>query len=219
MNIKLLLKVTISISFLVIFSISAVLSNPNQSYECGDIDISGFVDIDDLVYMVDFQFSGSPPPVYRWLGDFDQTGEIDIADLVYMVEYMFLSGPPLYCNFFHEENPGSCLNQFKSSDKNTGCSDTLVGNGTEEMIAQWYGEGIKITHTNVLHRCCLEYQVNYNIQYPGEYIIVDAYEKDIAGNVCYESGYFQLESYSNYINYPWPEPLRAWMLRSRMCSR
>ncbi|MFC1475201.1 hypothetical protein ACFLQG_01000 [Candidatus Zixiibacteriota bacterium] len=201
MNIKLLLKVTITISSLVIFFIPSVLSNSIQSYKCGDFDNTGIIDISDMVYMVEFQFEGGPPPDYVWQGDFDQTGEIDIADLVIMVEYMFLEGPPLYCIFLHEENSGPCLNQFEYVDKNDGCGDTLVGNGTEDMIAEWFGDRIKITHNNFFWHCCLDYRVNYNIQYVGEYIIVDAYEIDDAPSICFTSDYYQRESMSPNINY------------------
>ena len=44
--------------------------------------------------------------------------------------------------------------------------------------------------------------MNYNIQYPGDYILIDAYEKDNAPGICFTSGYYQLESYSGYITYP-----------------
>ncbi|MCK4655447.1 MAG: hypothetical protein KAT85_00395, partial [candidate division Zixibacteria bacterium] len=30
--------------------------------ECGDVDLSGGVDIDDVVYLINFIFSGGPPP-------------------------------------------------------------------------------------------------------------------------------------------------------------
>jgi hypothetical protein len=30
--------------------------------ECGDVDLSGGVDVDDIVYLINYVFSGGPPP-------------------------------------------------------------------------------------------------------------------------------------------------------------
>ncbi|MCK4460339.1 MAG: hypothetical protein KAW46_00960, partial [candidate division Zixibacteria bacterium] len=61
------------------------------------------IDISDLVYLVDYMFTGGPePPCWRE-GDVDgsnygQSGpdDIDISDLVYLIDYMFTggAGPP-----------------------------------------------------------------------------------------------------------------------------
>ncbi len=67
-----------------------------------DGDVLDIIDIDDLVYMVEYQFGDPPgsnpaPPCFEE-GDADPVespnGEIDIGDLVMMVEYQFGSGPP-----------------------------------------------------------------------------------------------------------------------------
>ena len=63
------------------------------SYVPGDLDMSGGVDVTDLVYMVDYYFAGGPPPVLSYLADTDGSCQLDIADLVYLVDYMFASGP------------------------------------------------------------------------------------------------------------------------------
>jgi len=65
----------------------------------GDMDHSGGatpIDISDLVYLVDYMFTGGPVPVCFEEGDVDAggTAPIDIADLVYLVDFMFNSGPP-----------------------------------------------------------------------------------------------------------------------------
>jgi len=63
----------------------------------GDVDHSGVlpIDISDLVYLVDYMFSGGPEPYCFGEGDIDGSGTqpIDISDLVYLVDYMFTSGP------------------------------------------------------------------------------------------------------------------------------
>lgn len=64
----------------------------------GDIDHSGpDIDISDLVYLVDYMFTGGPVPPCLAEVDVDGSGgpaPIDIADLVYLVDYMFTGGPP-----------------------------------------------------------------------------------------------------------------------------
>jgi len=65
-----------------------------------DHDPTGQIDIGDLVYMVDFMFTGGPAPICFDEGDVDASDvePIDIADLVYLVDYMFNSGaPPTPC--------------------------------------------------------------------------------------------------------------------------
>jgi len=63
----------------------------------GDVDGSGYIDVSDLVYLVDYIFSGGPEPPCWDEGDVDASGfwpwPIDIADLVYLVAYMFAQGP------------------------------------------------------------------------------------------------------------------------------
>jgi len=61
----------------------------NVDYDPGDA-----VDISDLVYLVDYMFTGGPPPPCFEEADMDCSGGIDISDLVYLVDYMFNNGPP-----------------------------------------------------------------------------------------------------------------------------
>jgi len=65
----------------------------------GDVDHSGpGVDISDLVYLVDYMFTGGPAAPCSDEANIDGTGELDIADLVYLVDYMFSGGPaPMAC--------------------------------------------------------------------------------------------------------------------------
>lgn len=62
----------------------------------GDIDHAGGaspIDISDLVYLVDYMFTGGPPPPCMEEGNIDGAGDLDISDLVYMVDFMFSGGP------------------------------------------------------------------------------------------------------------------------------
>jgi len=68
-------------------------------FVCGDVDgnESG-PDIADLVYFVQWMFSGGPVPPEWGAADVNGSGGFaDIADMVYIVDYMFNDGPPLAC--------------------------------------------------------------------------------------------------------------------------
>jgi len=62
-------------------------------YVCGDANTSGESDIDDVVYIVAYIFSGMQAPVPLTSGDVDCSGECDIDDVVYLIGYIFLGGP------------------------------------------------------------------------------------------------------------------------------
>jgi len=65
----------------------------NEPYDIGDCDHSGLIDIDDIVFLIDYLFQGGPAPDPLELGDTDCSGGIDIDDVVYLIEYVFQSGP------------------------------------------------------------------------------------------------------------------------------
>ena len=68
-------------------------------YDGGDV-----IDISDLVYLVDYMFTGGPAPQCWEEANVDGSGpinppldgpaDIDISDLVYLVDFMFTGGPP-----------------------------------------------------------------------------------------------------------------------------
>jgi hypothetical protein len=66
--------------------------------EPGDADNSGDVDIDDVVYLIAFIFSGGPPPQPDiCCGNANGSGgeaSVDIDDVVYLIAYIFSGGPP-----------------------------------------------------------------------------------------------------------------------------
>ncbi len=59
---------------------------------CGDADLSGAVDIDDVVCVVAYIFSGGAPPDPIDTGDVDCSGGIDIDDVDYLAAYVFSGG-------------------------------------------------------------------------------------------------------------------------------
>ena len=62
----------------------------------GDINHDGAptIDISDLVYLVDYMFTGGPLPPCMEEGNVNALDGIDISDLVYLVDYAFNGGPP-----------------------------------------------------------------------------------------------------------------------------
>jgi hypothetical protein len=62
-------------------------------YVNGDADRSGGVDIDDVVYLISYIFSGGPPPDPPDAGDANCSYDLDIDDVVYLIAYIFSGGP------------------------------------------------------------------------------------------------------------------------------
>jgi hypothetical protein len=62
------------------------------SYVVGDADQSGEVDIDDVVYLISYIFTGGPAPIPLLSGDAECSGEVDIDDVVYLISYIFAGG-------------------------------------------------------------------------------------------------------------------------------
>ncbi len=62
-------------------------------YICGDADGSQEVDIDDVVYLIQYIFAGGTAPDPLESADADCSTEIDIDDVVYLITYIFSQGP------------------------------------------------------------------------------------------------------------------------------
>jgi hypothetical protein len=61
----------------------------------GDADGTGAIDIDDVVYLIAYIFSGGPAPI-PWpiaSGDANCDCAVDIDDVVYLIAYIFSGGP------------------------------------------------------------------------------------------------------------------------------
>ncbi len=55
----------------------------------GDVNLDGQIDIADLLYLIDYQFAGGPPPLLNASADMDKNGQLDISDLMSLIDYMF----------------------------------------------------------------------------------------------------------------------------------
>lgn len=65
----------------------------SEPFICGDGDNSGGVDIDDVVFLIQYIFAGGPAPEPLEVGDADCSGGVDIDDVVYLIQYIFGGGP------------------------------------------------------------------------------------------------------------------------------
>jgi hypothetical protein len=70
----------------------------SESYVCGDANSSGYVDIDDVVYILLYAFAEGPPPVPLESADTNCTGSIDIDDVVLIIEWAFMENPAGPCD-------------------------------------------------------------------------------------------------------------------------
>lgn len=65
----------------------------------GDANFSGNMDINDILYIVDFLFyEGEFPQPELDAGNFNCTADVDVTDLIALVAYLFRGGPAPTCN-------------------------------------------------------------------------------------------------------------------------
>jgi hypothetical protein len=79
-------------------TLSVVPKVSREPGQCGDANASGGVDIDDIVYLIAYIFSGGPGPVPAdCAGDANGSAgsvPVDIDDVVYLIAFVFQGGPP-----------------------------------------------------------------------------------------------------------------------------
>jgi len=63
-----------------------------RAYRCGNADNLGGIDIDDVVYLIQYLFAGGPAPDPLDSGDVDCSSITDIDDVVYLITYLFQGG-------------------------------------------------------------------------------------------------------------------------------
>ncbi len=71
-------------------SLSITVADPQII--CGDVNGSGLINISDVVYLINYIFSGGPAPNPIEIGDADCSGLVNISDAVYLVNYIFSGG-------------------------------------------------------------------------------------------------------------------------------
>ncbi len=72
---------------------------PNPCDTCdyqdpGDVDLNGFYDVQDLIYLINYLYNGGPAPIV--LANADVNGDccIDWRDVNYLMAFIFTGGPP-----------------------------------------------------------------------------------------------------------------------------
>ncbi len=64
-----------------------------EPYVCGDVDGTETVDIDDIVFLIDYVFGSGLAPDPMEAADPNCSGGVDIDDTVYLIAYVFSGGP------------------------------------------------------------------------------------------------------------------------------
>jgi hypothetical protein len=146
MKSKLALQMTAMLLALA-FVIFATSSSADE-FPPGDANGTGAVDIDDVVYIVAYIFSGGPAPVTPEAGDANCIEGTDIDDVVYLIAFIFSNGPEP-CAY---ENPSGSVVGY------TGCKPFgwRLGTPPEQDCLEWgYSNGVlQITHVNEGLNCC-----------------------------------------------------------------
>lgn len=62
-----------------------------ESFETGDVNGDGRVDVQDVFYLINFLFAGGPDPIGP--ADVDGDTQVDVQDLFRLINYLFAGGP------------------------------------------------------------------------------------------------------------------------------
>jgi len=77
-------------------TIKTIVSGNHTLYvKCGDVDYDDEIDLQDVVYLLNYVNSGGPPPMpYLCVGDVNCDGLVDMDDVIYLTNFYEGSGPP-----------------------------------------------------------------------------------------------------------------------------
>lgn len=74
----------------------SILLNQSTSIR-GDANRDGKINLDDVVYLINYLFINGPAPSPLWVGDANCDGMVNSTDVVYLINYLFIEGPPPGC--------------------------------------------------------------------------------------------------------------------------
>ena len=64
------------------------------SFTRGDVNLDGKINVEDVVYLINYLFAEGPEPIPRESGDVNCDGLVNIVDVIYLINYLFMGGPP-----------------------------------------------------------------------------------------------------------------------------
>lgn len=67
------------------------------SYQSGDANGDGFLDMADIIYLVNYLYKGCLAPNPLEAGDANCDGVVELGDVVYLINYVLRGGPPPQC--------------------------------------------------------------------------------------------------------------------------
>jgi hypothetical protein len=158
--------------FLVIAIAALAGSTAASRYVTGDANSSGAVDVDDVVFLVAYIFSGGAAPQPIEAGDADCSSNVDIDDVVYLIAYIFSGGPAPCggsdpsgtltnadgCKIFPDLHPDSDSTWFRD------CIEYQY-DGVSTLI---------LKHVNAGFNCCPE--ITTEISFAGDTITIEEIE-------------------------------------------
>lgn len=60
----------------------------------GDANGDGYLNLQDIIYLIEYFFQGGLPPAPAQVGDVNCDGKCSIGDLLYLINYLWKFGPP-----------------------------------------------------------------------------------------------------------------------------
>lgn len=64
-----------------------------EAYTCGDVNDDESIDVDDIVFLINYVFNSGPAPAVIESADVDCSGGVDIDDITYLIAHVFQGGP------------------------------------------------------------------------------------------------------------------------------
>ncbi len=67
------------------------------SFECGDCNHDGNVNLIDITYLLTYLYDEGPAPIPSPSGDVDANGTLNLLDVTYLINYLYREGPDPIC--------------------------------------------------------------------------------------------------------------------------
>jgi hypothetical protein len=74
--------------------IDTLLKIYERTWIRGDANTDGVINVNDVVYLINYLYIHGPAPTPLQAGDVDSDGVINASDVVYLINYLYIKGPP-----------------------------------------------------------------------------------------------------------------------------